>query len=112
MGSFEDFVKQISHLSLKDMVGSLKLYRELIYRKLFPGIGLTVEERQELRKEKDKINRLFFFLKYGLEYHKIPTGANEKDREAYRLLLHELGEKGEVHRSLVETWEDWPEARK
>ncbi|MEW6328007.1 MAG: hypothetical protein AB1487_10530 [Thermodesulfobacteriota bacterium] len=94
------------------MVNSLKLHRELIYRRLFPGIGLSTEERQELRKEKDKINRLFFFLNYGLKYHKIPTGVNEKDREAYRLLLHELVEKGEVDRSLVERWEEWPEAGK
>jgi len=112
VGYFEDLVRQIRDLHLADMVTSLKLRRELIYRRLFPGTGLSLEERQELRAEKDRVNRLFFFLNYGLKYQKMPTGANGKDREAYRLLLHALVEKGGVRRSLLETWKDWPEARK
>ncbi len=93
------------------MIASVKLQREIIYRKLFPGQLLPVEERQNLRKEKDKVTRLFFFLKYGLKHQIIPTGASGKERRVYRLLLQKLVEKKELDEKLLASIEDWPEAR-
>ncbi len=106
----QTLIRQISGLSLKDMVSSSRLHQEIIYRKLFRSNRLSVEQRQAVIRELDRINRLLFFLTYGVHYKKMPTGVSEEERMLYRMLIEELVDKDELDPETATDIDAWPEA--